>query len=303
MFSFFGQLSTIDMAAATWPQSAARGGASSPADSATRPPYAAPPHDAAGPLPALPDGAMAPTPWEPIPPRTAAPPPRQQLNLVKAAEHVHRLRAGETGFLVSAGWLRHWQNFVGYDGAWPIGDSPGPIDNRDIDARVSIDWQSIREGFDYVVLARAVWDLLFGWFGGGPDIPVPMTSGARGPVPDFRVAVGRMWSFVFQHKDAAQTINTPRERLIRDLKIYIMEQFDVDMSGQYRLVDFFSDKVQGVFDDGKTLVDYKLYEGQKIVLDYMEDGQWVTETQPPPEPLINEKQKQLRMLMSKISRS
>jgi hypothetical protein len=63
-----------------------------------------------------------------------------------------------------------------------------------------------------------MWGLLFGWFGGGPDIRVPMVAGDRGPVPDSRAAIGRMSNFVFQHRDATRTINTPRERPVGDLK-------------------------------------------------------------------------------------
>jgi hypothetical protein len=234
-------------------------------------------------------------------------PPAQQLHLVKAAERIHRLRAGETGFVVSARWLENWRRFVGCTGARPNGESPGAIDNRDLSILDSFDWESKHEARDYEILPRAVWDLLFAWFGGGPDLRVPMVAGDCGPVPDFRAA-GLMLSFVFQHKDAAQTIETSRERLIGDLKIYIMEQFDVDMSGEYRLIDFFRDKFQGVFDDEKTLLDYMVYEGQKIVLDYKEDGEWVAGAQPPPlppppEPLAKEKQKQLRVLRSMVSRA
>jgi hypothetical protein len=244
-------------------------------------------------------GASSPAdpPWEPIPPRQSEPSLARQRNEVNAAEEGHALRAGETGFVVSAPWLQSWRDYVGAGAA-----SPGPIDNRHLCSQGSFDWHSMREADDYVILPRAVWDLLFGWFGGGPDIRVPMTSSDRGPVPNF-LATRLTSTFVFQHKDAAQAIETPRERLIGDLKCYVMEQFDVDTNGQYRLVDFFRDKFHCVFDDGKTLCDYTVYEGQKIVLDYMEDGEWIAGVQPPPppEPLSKEKQEQLRVLRSMMS--
>jgi hypothetical protein len=170
--------------------------------------YVRPPPTSQTPLPPPPNQFQvsdndASSPDAPAP--RAAPPPRDQAEQIEAAEQAP-LAEGDKVYILSSAWWDGWRTHSGYEppgggangggsgaaaaqdaaaaaaaDAPPAPGAPGRVDNRPLlenggaralgpSGAASQLKQELEEGRDYVVVRAATWQLLSGWYGGGPEI-------------------------------------------------------------------------------------------------------------------------------------
>jgi ubiquitin carboxyl-terminal hydrolase 4/11/15 len=93
------------------------------------------------------------------------------------------LQENDTWYVLSYCWWRQWVNFTCWDNDNDSTDEeikiiseklvPPAIDNSDIivhKKRTSLR-QGLQEKLDYVLITDKAWELLYKWYGGGPEIP------------------------------------------------------------------------------------------------------------------------------------
>eukprot|EP01135_Chromosphaera_perkinsii_P005481 Nk52_evm30s352 gene=Nk52_evmTU30s352 len=97
-----------------------------------------------------------------------------------------KLRLGEVRCVISYKWWKLWADYVNFYGDCPRRQSmdnsslpilhPGVIDNSDLIERNAPDIvgplikQNLVENSDFIIVAQSVWDELFSWYGGGPEL-------------------------------------------------------------------------------------------------------------------------------------
>jgi hypothetical protein len=110
------------------------------------------------------------------------PQPAEQADEVEAAE-AGPLAEGDKVYLLASGWWNAWRGHTGYGsgGGGGGGAPPGRIANRPLLEGGPLHLSSagqpqpalkaeLEEGRDYVVVRAPSWQLLSGWYGGGPAI-------------------------------------------------------------------------------------------------------------------------------------
>jgi ubiquitin carboxyl-terminal hydrolase 4/11/15 len=85
----------------------------------------------------------------------------------------HRLKDGETWYIVARGWFLKWKSYVNYDIAYTYDTAtrPGRIPNEDLlesaDGKQKLK-KYLQEGVDFELVPEKAWQLLEGWYGGEP---------------------------------------------------------------------------------------------------------------------------------------
>eukprot|EP00667_Euglena_gracilis_P001210 EG_transcript_1211 len=106
---------------------------------------------------------------EGVPPRPA-PGPEEAVLVEAAMQDAQPMAEGDRWYLVAYGWWRYWRQYSGYNHLAIVTDTfSDPINNQSLlrDGRLI---STVLENTDFLLLPRAVWKLLHGWYGGGPAV-------------------------------------------------------------------------------------------------------------------------------------
>ena len=101
----------------------------------------------------------------------------QRLIIRGLSTDMERVSTDQCAYLISHWWATVWQDAVGWDTLTPSEDTIVPsIDNSEL-----LDGNFIRENVryetDFLVVSARVWSYLHKWYGGGPEVPVPLVDG------------------------------------------------------------------------------------------------------------------------------
>ena len=211
---------------------------------------------------------------QPAAPEPAAevPSAEDQLKMVREVEKTEKLEAGGKAYLIDSTWYKSWQKAVGYYTSYGAtgGDLP-KIDNSSI-------WEGTRpkkgmlESTDYSVLVKGVWDLLVGWYGGGPvaEVDVVYDSYRR-----TNVALVQFVSLKAVYGEETKELDTAKSVPVKQLKERVMKLFNVPEDKETRLIDWWNGRWTAELKDDEMLSRYNLVENQQILLDDKdENGKW-----------------------------
>lgn len=196
----------------------------------------------------------------------SVPSAREQADIIREIEKTSRLKVGDSAYLISAQWWNHWKEITRLDTSL----SSNPINNDRLIKNGHFD-QDKREGRDFLVLTKDVWDKLFEWFGGGPVVTVPVANNQGKPVP-----VLRMLNLTCHFQDRKETIEISRYDTVEMLRSSICAVFTIDNVEETRVFDYWNLSVRSELQPlTKQLSQFTLYNFQDVLLDYKEsDGQW-----------------------------
>ncbi|KAK4523749.1 hypothetical protein GAYE_SCF00G1645 [Galdieria yellowstonensis] len=153
---------------------------------------------------------------------------------------------------------------------------PGPIDNSPLVNNISYDSNSTRqvelkpnllEQVDFVLVPKAVWELLFSWYGGGPEISRPVVVGPSGECFVEIYPVELIVVFFSPWKVIETKISLSKTSKIRELKEKVLEKVDMnDVSVSELEVWNMLDDVPPVLldNDEETVAEAVLVSGQKV---------------------------------------
>ncbi|OEL16929.1 Ubiquitin carboxyl-terminal hydrolase 9 [Dichanthelium oligosanthes] len=110
----------------------------------------------------------------------------REIVAVFTREAEENVKDGDLRYLVSQSWWMEWQRYVGLVSYEENGteqlplatNRPGEIDNSKLVSAETIDGseepelqRTLREGQDYTLVPQKVWQMLYEWYKGGPEIP------------------------------------------------------------------------------------------------------------------------------------
>ena len=176
------------------------------------------------------------------------------------AQKAHPPELGAPVFLVASGWFNAWSRFVGIQAAQGA-PSPGPITNGPLVSPLGIR-RGIRAPNDFVFLTKPVWDLLLGWYGGGPAVErntaVNPETGEIEPVIRSRNVKVRFGGDVWTTKVHEFT-------RVGDLRKAACRHFKVEPKG-LSLVDVMDGKMLNALNDLELVEKYSVVECWPLVL-------------------------------------
>ncbi|CAJ1444690.1 unnamed protein product [Effrenium voratum] len=222
------------------------------------------------------------------------------------------LKAGSAYFLVNRRWYMEWLQWVGapsvqspqmrpadppLEGGFEMlsqgsvgssrkkprasswtKDRPGQIDNSELleEGSSTAIKSTLDEHSDYRIVPEDAWDLLFGWYGGGPPIKRRAITPSSGGV---QVELYGLSLKVYRSTDLA---GVPLEVIeskcctIRQLKAELCAQLGMDAS-KVRIWDYFNEKpftlLESYMED--TLESRRIMQQNEILLEEQEaDGSW-----------------------------
>lgn len=224
----------------------------------------------------------------------------EQIEAFKS--HISRLQftVNESAYLLSMKWLRKWYSAVGY---FPSNNKPEtksecpPIDNSDLFLDDGKNLRPLMEGIDFFVLKKNMWDLFFQWYGGGPEIKVPIVFDPiqKQNIPDLRLlnliiiySPNLIFNFKTDNFDSTDSdskvktipIQFSRYKSIQSLCDFACETLKTD-SSKFIICQFTSHNQntrtdnqsivpnsieQKKFNNSKSLLENHISDGQQLVL-------------------------------------
>lgn len=207
--------------------------------------------------------------------------PEEESRLVAAAEEREQgLQCGKVYYLICQRWYTQWRQWTRSPQS---ADRPPQIENNSLLESVSeiaTLKQNLQEHQDFVIVSGAVWELLHGWYRGGPAIPrraVPTPSGST----DIEVYCLRL--LVHKSTDLSASpkpIFDSKVTTVEDFKKHACEELGLD-SSKVRIWDYFNKKRHYLLEQSldKTLESCTMVEDNDILLEtQLEDGTWPRET-------------------------
>lgn len=194
----------------------------------------------------------------------------EQKAIIKDNE-IHSILSIESGaYAINKKWYNDWKLCVGYDSE-KKDISLGPINNEVIycqgNGLVRIEKQ---EGFDFGIVKKGVWENLYEWYGGGPEIKLEVfeDNGLLFAIPQkakvcIRCTIDDEKSDFFY-----EVYHRLRVKKVIDIA---MEHFKVPLGCNYQLVEIFHKKVRRIFDPTGTFQDSHLDDDQVFILDVEDD--------------------------------
>ena len=198
----------------------------------------------------------------------------EQLEEIREIEKKESIKEGEKAYLIDAKWYKSWQRSCGYYASLaPTEEELSEIDNSTIfDKELK---PNLREDIDYVVLVKGVWDLLFKWYGGGPEVAVDVIYD---PVSKKSVAVVNQLEIRAIYGKEEKTLKTPRCVTVKNLKEKIMNLFGVPEDTETRLIDWWNGHWTAELKDENPLSKHNIIDKQQVLLDEKKDGKWQHES-------------------------
>lgn len=201
--------------------------------------------------------------------------PSQQVAIIRNIEKTMKLTPSEPAFLISSKWFNTWKIGVGYSNFQPKDIVITEIDNSDL-----LNGDAIRtgaaEGIDYDIIPMKVWDKLHNWYGGGPEIKIPVEYDE---VEKRNVAVVRKPVFQIYYRDGRRPFTFSIYEKIGNLKYIACQSFECDPK-KSRLCDFEGRVRNTALDESKSLNYYHIVDVDHYLLleSQQDDGTWVTVT-------------------------
>jgi ubiquitin carboxyl-terminal hydrolase 4/11/15 len=193
----------------------------------------------------------------------------EQRDIIKALITTTTLTITEKAHLISNTWMFEWELYVTYDhipSNSPI-ESIGPINNTtllDEDGELKA---KLKESQDYRILTTPVWNQLFLWYGGGPDLPFDCIEDGA----DVKARVDFYYVNPL-YGGVKKRIRADNETIVLDLRKAVMKLFDVPEDTEARLIDFYQERWVAAMNDKETLAKYRMFPDQTIVLDTRAPG-------------------------------
>lgn len=203
------------------------------------------------------------------------PPASQQVSIIRNLEKTTNLTINESAYLISSKWLKNWKLAVGYSNFQPKDIMIPEIDNRELLSGANIRL-NVSEGIDYEIITKRMWDQLYSWYKGGPEIQVNVE---HDDVNKRNVAVIFKPTFQVYYRDGRRPFTFSIYQKIGHLKEIVCKSFDCDPSKSI-LCDF-EDRVRNIaLDDSQSLNYYHIVDSDHYLLleTQREDGSWITAT-------------------------
>ncbi|OHT08150.1 Clan CA, family C19, ubiquitin hydrolase-like cysteine peptidase [Tritrichomonas foetus] len=202
------------------------------------------------------------------------PSPEEQKQRYKQLEQESKLIPGENAYLISMKWLSTFKRDIGYYYHSENERQCGKIDNsRLLNSSGEFDSEKVNERIDYEIVTKDVWNQLFEWYGGGPEIKAPIVQSVTGPK-----VVLQFLNLQCFYKN--ESINIKCHKFLKggELKAMIIHEFGLPENTEARLIDYWHKQIHNTIIDEKEIHHFSLYEGQEVLLDTKnEDGQWESE--------------------------
>ena len=187
----------------------------------------------------------------------------QRLIIRGLSTDIERVSTDSCAYLISHWWATVWQDAVGWETLTPSEDTIVPsIDNSDLMDGDFIS-ENIRYETDFLTVNSRVWAYLHKWYGGGPEVPVPLVDGQCPTVfhtLDFEYKGERVKATVYNLMPAGH------------MTMMLQERFQIDENEKIRLLAYADGKLmKEIRDEG-----FSDYEKCDLVrVDYQnENGDW-----------------------------
>ncbi|GJD10560.1 Ubiquitin carboxyl-terminal hydrolase 4 [Galdieria sulphuraria] len=153
---------------------------------------------------------------------------------------------------------------------------PGPIDNAYLVKSIEeVDQSSeqvelkpnLLEQVDFVLVPKAVWELLFSWYGGGPEISRPVVLGPSGECFVEIYPVELNISFICPSKTVETTIHLSKTTKIKELKNKVLLKLNINnvTVSDLEVWNMLDDVPPVLLDnDEETVAEAVLVSGQKV---------------------------------------
>lgn len=195
---------------------------------------------------------------------------RERLDLFREAQKRAEMTRGEWFFLLDNGWYKDWESMA-LNGMVGMGDERegevdeekavvvGPIDNSPLYNKAGEFRTVLLEGRDYIFVGKEAWDLLHGWYGGGPEVKRQVIFNGFEEV----VEVYRLDVKVFFQNVMIKVDDISKETTVGELKERVTG--DRSENGKYSLY-LEGEEDAGAIDDKLTIYQALITESTVLML-------------------------------------
>ena len=188
-------------------------------------------------------------------------PPNEQCEIIKKLIEEMKINDGDVVYCISTTWFKKWQKHVGYFKKDDTSNtSCGEINNSDLLWANKFD-NSKKIRLDYVMVTPEIWNKLFSWYGGGPEIKFPVIYTGEKLIPNDEPMKLRIL-----YRGNEKSINTNKNVLAKQLKKEIYILFGIHSKTETKLADIYNNNFIKFLDDEKTLYTGQIYDNQIVEL-------------------------------------
>lgn len=200
------------------------------------------------------------------------PTPQEQVAIIRNLTQQYPLRVGENqAYIISNSWLSMWKQFTGYDSS-SHSNLPhpseitnfkiDPIDNNDIVINENELDPTKREEIDFTILSPEVWNQFLHWFGGGPQISVPVyLNSNKQPT----AIIHRFYIFCKYQNEDNVPFSVFNLMQLKELMNMARERFKIPNDIQIRFLEIDRKRT---LDLNNTIYGNELHPNIKLIIDY-----------------------------------
>lgn len=198
------------------------------------------------------------------------PNPPEQASIIRDLTKKYPLQVGENqAYIISNSWFSMWKQIVGYDISnqnfsekKEINHKIGPIDNNDIAVNENELDPTKKEDIDFSILSPEVWNQLIHWFGGGPQISVPVyLNSNKQPT----AVIYRFYVFCKFQKEDNIPFNVFNLMQLEELSKMVRKRFKIPDDIEIRFLEI--DRKRPL-DLKNTIYGNELHPNVKLIIDY-----------------------------------
>ena len=205
----------------------------------------------------------------------SVPPPNQQISIIRNLVKTTELNTDESAYLISLSWFNNWKIAIGYENFQPRNMEIKEIDNSNLLYKGELRGNII-ENADFVILTEPVWEKLYSWYGGGPELKVDVLFD-----PDEKKCIACVHSIEVQvyYKDERIPFKFSIYHNIGYIKGVVCKKFNCDPN-KSRLCDFEGKVRNSALDESKNLKQSSIIDNYHLLLleSQRDDGTWITVT-------------------------
>ena len=190
------------------------------------------------------------------------PPIQEQAEIIKKLKAKSDISTENGAYAVDSSWMKSF---------YQKKENIGPIDNSKFSTKDGQMKPKQREGEDFEILSKEVWDQLLSWYGGGPTVKLAVVqTEAEG-----LLAVSKFIPIKLIYKGDSTEFVINNFMKVQDVIDYARKYFKISEDEPIQLIDFFNGHYNATMQSDSLLQRYKLSDDQDVVVDYKDsDGKW-----------------------------